>query len=154
MKVVCDTCTLIRLRKGDVIDCLGQLFESVLIPPAVQNECQDSETKEALKKEFFKITPVSHILPLSGIHRGEREAISLAVEQNISVLITDDEKAFKQALRQGITPILTVHVLLLAQKKGFISSVKSVLDTMIAKGEGIQESVYRETLKSAGESSD
>lgn len=154
MRVICDTCSLIKLRKGDVVDCLGQLFDDVLIPIAVKDECQDSETKACLKKEFFKVVPVSHTLALSGIQKGEIEAISLAIEQKIPVFITDDEKAFKRASEQGLTPISTEQVLLLAKQKGLIPSVKSVLDNMIAKGEGIQEAVYRETLEYAGESED
>ncbi len=154
MRVVCDTCSLIKLRKGGVLHCLGELFECVLIPIAVKDECQDKETKAYLKKEFFRVVSVSHVLPLTGIQKGELEAISLAVEELIPVFITDDDKAFKRALEQGLTPIRTVRVLLLAKQKGIISSVKSVLDEMIAKGEGIQESIYRKTLEGAGESVD
>ncbi|MCP5038181.1 MAG: hypothetical protein GY945_11355, partial [Rhodobacteraceae bacterium] len=63
-----------------------------------------------LKKDFFQVVAVSHPLALSGIQRGEREAISLAVEQQIAVFVTDDEKAFKRALEQGLTPIRTWRV--------------------------------------------
>ncbi len=38
MKIVADTSSLIRLRKGGVIDCLGRLFDKVSIPQAVKNE--------------------------------------------------------------------------------------------------------------------
>lgn len=154
MRVVCDTSSLIKLRKGGVLNCLGQLFDSVVIPLAVEDECRDPETKASLNKQFFEVATVSHMIPMTGIQRGELEAISLAVERGISVFITDDEKAFKRALEQGLTPIRTFRVLLLAKHKGLIPSVKAVLDAMIAKGEGIQESVYRETLEWAGESVD
>ncbi len=151
MKVVCDTSTLIKLRKGEVIDCLGQLFDSVLIPQAVKDECQDKETRQCLSREFFILAPVFRVLPLSGIQIGEKEAISLAVEQKISIFITDDDKAFKRALEQGLTPIRTFRVLVLAKQKGYISCVKTVLDKMISKGEGIQETVYQKTLKLSDE---
>ena len=59
MKVVCDTSALIKLQKGEVIDCLGQLFDQILIPPVVQQECQDPQTKAALQKPFFKVYRVS-----------------------------------------------------------------------------------------------
>lgn len=151
MKVVCDTSSIIKLQRGGVIDCLGELFEKVLIPPAVTEECRQPETKNALKRPFFEVREVSHVLPLSGIHRGEQEAISLAMEQSIPVILIDDEKAFRRAQEQGLMPIRSFRVLLLAKRKGLIPSVKSALDEMIAKGEGIQEEVYRRMLEEAGE---
>jgi predicted nucleic acid-binding protein len=154
MKVVCDTSSIIKLQRGGVIDCLGQLFETVLIPQAVKEECQKPETINALHKPFFEVRHVSRILPLSGIHRGEQEAISLAVERNIAVIILDDEKAFRRAWEQGLTPIRSFRVLLLAKRKGLIPSVKSALDEMIAKGEGIQEEIYRKMLEESGETPD
>lgn len=151
MKAVCDTSSLIKLQRGGVLDCLGQLFEMVLIPQAVQEECLKPETKAALLKPFFEVWEVSHVRTLSGIHRGEQEAISLAVEQNIAVIILDDEKAFRRAREQGLTPIRSFRVLLLAKSKGLIPSVHTTLDAMIANGEGIQEETYRKLLKEAGE---
>lgn len=151
MKVVCDTSSIIKLQRGGVIDCLGQLFEVVLIPQAVKVECRKPETKAALKKPFFQIHTVSNPLPLSGIHIGELEAISLAVEKNIPVIILDDEKAFRRALEQGLTPIRSFRLLLFAKQKGFIPSVKLALDAMISQGEGIQDDVYHKILESVGE---
>lgn len=151
MKVVCDTSSIIKLQRGGVIDCLGRLFEAVLIPQAVKEECLKPETKEALRKPFFEVQEVTRVLTLSGIHRGEQEAISLAVERNIAVIILDDEKAFRRASEQGLTPIRSFRVLLLAKRKGLIPSVKSALDEMIAKGEGVQEEIYRKIVEEAGE---
>jgi predicted nucleic acid-binding protein len=154
MKVVCDTSSVIKLQRGGIIGCLGQLFEAVLIPEAVKDECQRPETKNALRKPFFEVQTVARVLPLSGIHRGEQEAISLAVEQSIAVILIDDEKAFRRSLEQGLTPIRSFRILLLAKKNGLIPSVKSALDAMIAKGEGVQEKVYQELLEEAGEMPD
>ena len=117
----------------------------------MQAECRKPETQAALRKPFFEVQAVSRVLALAGIHRGEQEAISLALERNITVIILDDEKAFRRAAEQGLTPIRSFRVLLLAKRKGLIPSVRSVLDAMIAKGEGVQEEVYRRVLEEAGE---
>ena len=154
MNVVCDTSSIIKLQRGGVIGCLGQLFETVLIPQAVQAECQDAASQEALRKPFFEVREVSRLLPLSGIGRGELEAISLAAEQNIAIIVLDDEKAFRRALEQGLTPVRSFRVLLLAKRKGLIPSVKTALDAMIANGEGIQEEMYRRMLVEAGETAE
>ena len=154
MKAVCDTSSIIKLQRGGVIDCLGQIFEAVLIPEAVKEECQRPETKNALRKSFFQVCAVTNVLPLSGIHRGEQEAISLSVEQSTPVILLDDEKACRRAQEQGLTPIRSFRILLLAKRKGLILSVKSVLDEMIANGEGVQEEIYRRMLEEAGEAPD
>lgn len=151
MKVVCDTSSIIKLRRGNVIDCLGGLFEAVLIPQAVKEECRKPETKDVLRKPFFEVCNVSRILSLSGIHRGEQEAISLAVERNIAVILIDDEKAFRRAQEQGLIPLRSFRVLLLAKRKGLIPSVKSALDEMITNGENVQEEIYRRMLEEARE---
>ncbi|MEE4378835.1 MAG: hypothetical protein V2J55_15190 [Candidatus Competibacteraceae bacterium] len=90
---------------GEVIDCLGQLFERVLIPTAVQQKCQDPETKAALQKSFFEVHAVTRMMLIAGIGRGELEAISLAVELGIKLLIVDDEKAFRRAVDKGFRAV-------------------------------------------------
>ena len=151
MKVICDTSSIIKLRKGGVIDCLGQLFDAVLIPQAVKEECARPETRAVIQKPFFQVCTISRALPLSGIHPGEREAISLAVEHNIPVILLDDEKAIRRALEQKLVPIRSLRILMYAKQKGLIPSVKPALDAMIAQGEGIQDDMYHKILRSAGE---
>ncbi len=151
MKAVCDTSSLIKLRKCAAVDCLGLLFDTILIPAAVKEECRDPATASVLTKSFFEIRPVRSILSIGGIGIGELEAISLAVESNTPVLITDDEKAAKKALQTGCKPIRTTQILLLAKLKGHIPSVKSALDAMRAQGEGIEDGIYEATLSQAGE---
>lgn len=48
MKVVCDTSVIITLHRGEIIDCLEQLFTGVLVPPAVEAECRRPSTRKAL----------------------------------------------------------------------------------------------------------
>jgi len=149
--VVCDTSSIIKLRKGGVIDCLGQLFEAVLIPQAVKEECIRPETKAVIQKPFFQVCTVSRTLPLSGIHPGKREAISLAVELNIPVILLDDESAIRRALEQKLVPIRSLRVFLYAKQEDLIPSVKSALDAMNSQGEGVQDDMYHKILRSADE---
>lgn len=151
MLAVCDTCSIIKLRKGRVIDCLGLLFYKVYIPPAVQAECVLGTTWQVLEQPFFEVRTVQNVLPL-GMGQGEREAISLAVELGITTLITDDEKAFRNAVRQGLQPVRVFDLLVYAKQVGAITSVKAVLDAMKQQNEGIREDLYQQTLKDAGES--
>ncbi len=151
MKIaVCDTSSLIKLNKVDALDILGKLFDRICLPYGVKEECLDDRLAGGLKKPFFEIRTVKNVLPI-GMGKGEREAISLAVELNLKTLIVDDIKAFKEAEKLNLFPLNTERVLVLAKRANVIGSVKSVLDSMRNAGEGIEDEVYLETLRLAGE---
>ena len=111
-----------------MIDCLGLLFDKVYIPPAVQAECVLGTTWQVLEQPFFEIRTVQNVLPL-GMGQGEREAISLAVELGITTLITDDEKAFRNVVRQGLQPVRVFDLLVYAKQVGAMTSPLKVLQT-------------------------
>lgn len=148
--VICDTCSLIKLQKGNVIQCLGEFYDRVYIPDAVKNECSKGFAWQAIQHDFIDVKSVENMLPL-GMGAGEREAISLAVELGITNIITDDNKAFNNAVRQNLQPIRTFNFLIMAKYVGLIPSVKPVLDRMKDEGEGISEDVYLQTLRDVGE---
>jgi predicted nucleic acid-binding protein len=126
---VCDTSTLIRLRKGSVLDCLGKLFNKIYIPEAVLLECQDPLTQEAIRQTLIEVRNVSCILPITSIGLGELEAISLAVELCIDTFITDDDRAFRKAHQHNLFPIRSYQILFLAKHAHYIESLKTVLDS-------------------------
>lgn len=149
-KAVCDTSALIKLSKGQVLDCLAGLFDKVCIPRGVEEECRNPVLANEIRKPFFEIRAVRNILPI-GMGKGEREAISLALELNLKIIVNDDIKAFRKADRLNLSPLTSENILILAKRANLISSVRFVLDTMRNAGEGIEDDVYSETLRSAGE---
>ena len=148
--IVCDTCSLIKLKKGGVLGALGDFYQTVYIPQAVEMEFTEKTRKEIINLSFIKVLNVRHVLPI-GMGKGEREAISLCVENNILDIMTDDEKAFKNSLRQNLKPITAFNFLVIAKYIKSIKAVKPVLDEMKIKGEGIPDSLYFQTLKNADE---
>ena len=148
--VVCDTSTLIKLNKADALDLLGKLFNRVYLPVGVQEECLDESIKQAIKAPFFEVRKVKNIL-LLGMGKGEREAISLAIELKAETLLTDDEKAGQKTLKLGLSALDTTQILILAKDTNLIDSVKFLLDKMRAAGEGIEDDIYFETLRLANE---
>lgn len=146
--IVCEACAVIALHKGNVLHVLPQLF-TVYIPEFVKQECNDDKY-ESIDLSSFIYLPVENVLAV-GLGQGAREVISLAVEQNTSTLITDDKKAFNKAKTFGIIPIVVTDILLLAKNKGYLESVKTVLDTMSQNGEGIEDEKYNTILQRAGE---
>ncbi len=148
---VCDTCALIQLRKGNILDCLSELFEEVYIPTAVAMECKDQKTVAEVNRLKFKVCAVNHVLPI-GLGAGEREAISLVSELGgHAVLITDDEKALRKAKNLGLTVFETSYIIILAKYAGLVPCAKAILDRMREHGEGIQDQVYLKILQQTGE---
>lgn len=148
---VCDTCTLIQLRKGEILYCLNQLFAEIYLAKAVVEECLDADTRQEINQlNHFKIQSPRGLLPLR-LGPGELEAISLATELGNAVFITDDAAAIKKAKQQGLFILRTHQIIMLAKLAGIIPSAKTALDKMKAKGEGIQEEVYWQILQDTGE---
>ncbi len=152
MEAICDTSVLIKLNKGEVLDCLGSLFHRVYLPQGVKEECVDDRLVDAINKPFFRVRPVQNIIQSIGLGRGEREAISLAVEFGLKNILTDDIKAFRKAIRFDLLPLTSENILILAKAANLIESVGSVMNKMRDAGEGIHDEVYFQTLKMAGES--
>ena len=147
---ICDTSSLIKLNKVDAIGLLGGVFDKIYLPVGVQEECLDESLKQAIKAPFFEVKKVKNIL-LLGMGKGEREAISLAIELKVERVITNDERAFRRTAKLGLVPLNTERILLFAKQKNLIDSVKFLMDKMRAMGEGIDDDLYFKTLRLANE---
>ncbi|MBF0474730.1 MAG: hypothetical protein HQK59_02685 [Deltaproteobacteria bacterium] len=152
MKIsIFDTSALIRLKNGDALNCL-QCFDKIYIPVAVQNECLDPISSQIIKKPPFEVHEVKTVLNLGvKLGLGETEAISLAVELNIKDIVIDDKDAVKKALQQGLEPVSSLQLLIIAKHDGIIDSVVKVTETMKANGENLDEHGYLEALNAADE---
>lgn len=152
MQIVCDTSSLIKLRKADALDILSRLFEKVHVADAVRKECEDREPDiiRCLQTGTFVVSFVPHPLDI-GLGCGERETISLAVALNITWVLTDDEQAMKKARQQGRRVLQFFDILLAGKKRGHIDSVRDRLERMRSMGEGIERHLYLDILRRANE---
>ena len=100
--IISDTTALITFAKSDILSLLDNLFKTIYIPRAVHNELiiKDDIVKYRID-QFDKITikEVSDLNILENIKKfkidkGETEAISLALELNLRLII--DEKKGRQ----------------------------------------------------------
>ena len=148
---VSDTSTIIRMTKGHAGHCFEGLFEAVHIPRAVLAECQDSATRQTIARDVFKVIDVKNILPIPTLHKGELEALSLAIELGIETFLVDDNAGTKKAQDFSLKILTTYDLLILAKKKGLIPSVREALNTMLLNDEGVDPSDYERTVSGAGE---
>ena len=158
--VISDTTALIILAKSDAFSLLSNLFQKIYIPKAVYDELMVKDDIVNYRiKEFDKIEvkPVSDMITLERIKtlkidKGEVEAISLALELNL-MLIIDERKGRKIALNQGLKIVGVLGVLIENYRREFISFDELKLYFLLFKEQGLRvseqlEKVFFEKLKS------
>ena len=136
-----------------LIDCgeiLGKLFDHVLVPFAVRDELLHPRAPQRVKdwivspKPWLEITPVAHPRPLHGLHKGETEALLLALERQADAVLMDDMDGRAAARQLGIPTIFTIAILELAAEKGLTD-----LPTVIAKLKQTSFFISQEILDAA-----
>ena len=132
MDVSFDSSTLILLAKTDLLRLVTDDF-GVLIPHAVKEECLakdsfDSRMISALitemKIDVRKIARRATVVRLSAdfrLHRGEAEALTLAIEQKIS-LAADDLPAIKACRILNVNFVTAIHFLIALYEKRKITA--------------------------------
>lgn len=119
MIVVADTSPLNYLVLIGHIEILPYFYQRVLIPPFVWEELQDVGTPDPvrawaaqppdwLERHSLRTPPDSS---LNFLDRGEREAITLALEVGADRLIADATLAREEAKRRNVSVIGTLGVL-------------------------------------------
>src|SRR5438093_833537 len=82
-----------------LIDCgeiLGRLSDHVLIPFAVRDELLHPRAPQKVKdwiispRPRLELVPVTQPQPVHGLHRGETEALQLALERRADAVLMDD----------------------------------------------------------------
>ena len=159
--VVSDATPLIALAKIGGLDWLHELFGEIVIPEAVYREVVvggvgRSGSTEIRKANWVRVRVVSGQdrvrYLLTELDIGEAEAIVLAQELRADWLLIDEIRARTIAERLGLPVIGTVGLLLLAKQRGLITSVKPLLDALLAHRFRLSKRVYEFILEQAGES--
>ncbi len=159
MIVVSDTSPILSLALIGRLELLHDLYAIVLIPDAVRSEIiatGQGGAQEVAQVDWIITRPAEHDvvlkLLLREVDRGEAEAIGLALQSNADVLLIDERKARHLAayLELGVAGLL--DVLQEAKRRQLITSVKLVLDELIARARfRLSHKLYQRTLFTAGE---
>jgi|SRR5580704_13375874 predicted nucleic acid-binding protein len=117
--VVSDTGPLNYLILIEAVSILPRLFSSVIIPAAVKAELSHREAPTVVRAwiahppSWLKVENLRPaVIPeLSSLHSGEREVITLALEQPDLLILMDDRRGTVEARRRRITVIGTLAAL-------------------------------------------
>ena len=155
--IVSDAGPLIVLLKTNKLSILKDLFGTVTVPAAVYDEITAKEQEKALFLKIEWIKPAK-IKKDNGdglleklVDKGEAEAIILAKELKVSLLV-DDAKARKYARLLNVEVIGTLGLLKMAKTRGVIVSVKATIRDMLAEGYYIDSRLITKLLEDVGES--
>jgi predicted nucleic acid-binding protein len=151
--VVSDTSPLTALLTVGRASLLQDLFESVRIPRAVQEELlRHHQTLPS----YFVVADArdrTHVRELERtLDIGEAEAIVLARELRADLLLVDEKLGRQAALKEGLRVIGLAGVLILAKRKGLIDSVADLLGQIEEQaGFHLSGPVKVQVLRQAGE---
>jgi predicted nucleic acid-binding protein len=160
LKVVCNTSPLILLAKIHRLGLLAQLYGEVIVPASVLEEMEAKPGNEVeqvrtlLQNRGFRLQraterTLDEVPPDLGA--GEREAIALALEIMADLVILDDQQGRHVAREQGLPVTGTGGILIEAQERRMIPSVRHELDHLIEAGMWIDEAFYHRILQEFGE---
>ncbi|MFZ1386340.1 MAG: DUF3368 domain-containing protein [Thiolinea sp.] len=152
--IVSDTTNLIVLEGLEALDLVCKVFESVLIPQAVFNELAAGSPNIAQK---LQASPCIELIQLNAseqlnnllliLDQGEAEAITLALEKQLPILI-DERKGRLIAQQKGLVVTGFLGLLLLAIQRNALTKpeAQQLLDQAINNGFHVSTKLYQQVI--------
>ncbi|MDP3181015.1 MAG: DUF3368 domain-containing protein [Bacteroidota bacterium] len=147
--VISDTCCLILFHKIGELDILRKVYETVTTTPEVAEEfgyvlpdwIRIEDVKDKKYQEFLE----------TQIDWGEASAVALAKEMEDPVLLLDDLKARKLAVKLNLKVTGTLGVIHKAKQIGVVENVKPIIEKLLATNFRISENIIEELLRKNNE---
>jgi len=162
LKAVANSSVLIALSTIGQLGVLSRRFsEGVLVPQAVWREVVETGkgqpgSAELVSAAWIIVREVKDkdlvSLLRAELDEGEAEAIALAREEQVPVVLLDEKDARQVARRLKLQVLGTVGLLIWAKRVGAIASLREQLDTLRTLGRfRLSQAVYDEALRVVGE---
>lgn len=161
MIVISDTSPIRALSHLRLIELLRELFQEVLIPPAVELELASPPSGIALvdvaQWDFIRVEAPADRVRVDEFARsldpGESEALALAVERSADAVLIDERAGRNKARNVGLVVIGTLGILVRVKQKKLLDRVEPLLDRLQDElGFFVSNQLRDEILKLAGES--
>lgn len=158
-QVIVNASPLIVLFKSQQAELLPQLFPEILVPEAVWSEILAAGTEDVAAQQLPKVSwaqkvrveTISTQVSAWDLGKGESAVLSLALTLPDCRVIIDDRAARRCAKTHGIATLGTGGVLILAKRRGLISSVSSRLQALRDAGLWLSEDLCVLLKQQAGE---
>ena len=152
-EIVSNTSSIIFICKLNILDLAKNIFHRILIPKEVIEELFNKNLPEnrIIKEELGKFiikTETKKIVnfPLGS---GEKAALSLCLEKNIRIFLSDDKKARSYARSLNIKTIGVIGIILynLQQKKINKKYARDLVDELIQKDYYMSSELYSKIIR-------
>ncbi|MGA1825192.1 MAG: DUF3368 domain-containing protein [bacterium] len=161
MLIVSNTSPIMNLAVVGQLELIEKIYEKILIPKDVLQEILAAvdllpEIQRIEKLPWIDIMEISNksfldILLLE-LDLGEAAAISLAIERQADIILLDEIKGRKIASRLGLKYIGLLGILIEGKRRGFIDTVKPILDQLITgAGFWIAKNLYNRVIQEVNE---
>ena len=134
MLVISDTSPLTALLLTHRDGLLLQLFERVVIPPAVQSELHRVHAVLPPWIEVIAPQTIPASVTDAGLDPGETEAIALALELHPDAVLMDERLGRRLATRHGLAVTGLLGFLVLAKQRKLIADIVPVIQELQAQG--------------------
>jgi predicted nucleic acid-binding protein len=163
MPTVSDTSPILGLASIDCLELLHEQFGAVFIPSAVFEELKTETNfkgtpaiRLALTNGWLEVQSVINIPLVQALSleldRGESEALALAADLGLEIIVMDEHDGRARAKAMGLKPVGVIGILLRAKKGGKIDSVADALKSLRSEiGFFIAADLYQQILEQAGE---
>jgi predicted nucleic acid-binding protein len=157
--IIADSGPLISLARVELLSLLQGLFGVVRIPETVMREVTQgaaegragaADVRAATWIEVVRVDPVAMAGYELLVDAGEAAAIALAKAEG-GLLLMDDNRGRRLALRLGLAVKGTLGILVLAKRRGHIERVSPVLEMLLSHGIRISQRLIDATLSEVGE---
>lgn len=160
MIVVADSGPLIALSAIGRLDLLRALYAAVVVPRAVWDEVViggdgepgSAEVRVAMWIEVVEAPKEPLLAALLGeMDRVEAEALAIAADHGADLVLVDDRRGRRAAIRIGLVARGTFGVLLDARRAGLIEAVVPLVKELQASGLHATPALVTEIARRAGE---
>ncbi len=161
MIVVSNTSPILNLSVIGQLNLIERFYKKVFIPQEVAAELsiilpEQIGTIELQKLPWIETRSITNRELVNSLvielDAGEAEAIVLALDMKADLVLLDERRGRKVASRFGLKFIGLLGILVEAKRKGYIISLKPVLNDLIVKaGFWISDQLYTRVLHEVGE---
>lgn len=157
--VVADSGPLIALSRIDQLDLLPQLFGRIEIPSAVWREVTQGAAEGRSGATEVRAAPWIDVVSADEataaayallVDQGEAEAIAVARARG-QLLVIDDDRGRRLALRLGLRIKGTLGILVLAKRRGLLERVRPLVEALPQRGVYVSPRLLDAVLRDVGE---
>jgi predicted nucleic acid-binding protein len=160
MIIVSDASPIRSLHFLGLLPILNDLYGHVIVPTAVQEELLVPRIRldriELSRFGFIQLRSPSESSQvnafLQSLHRGESEALALALELQADLILIDELAGRHVASEIGVRPLGTLGVLLEAKSNGLVPEVRPLMERLRSElNFFISKALQQQIVELAGE---